>query len=54
VKVFIHNFHFGIPPQGHYFLKPASQISRTDSLLGSIAVKAIPIPDLGREYFTLP
>jgi hypothetical protein len=35
--------------QSHYFLKLASHASKTDILLGSIAMKAIPIPELGRE-----
>jgi hypothetical protein len=35
--------------RGYYFLKPASHASRTVRLLGSTVVKAIPIPELGRE-----
>jgi hypothetical protein len=34
---------------GAYFLRFASHTSRTGRLLGSIAMKAIPIPEFGRE-----
>jgi len=32
-----------------HFLRSASQASNTDTLLGSTDVKAIPIPEFGRE-----
>jgi hypothetical protein len=35
--------------QNRYFLKLASHASRTGRLLGSIVMKAIPIPEVGRE-----
>lgn len=37
-----------LPPR-NYFLKSANHTSRTHKLFGSIVMKAIPIPELGRE-----
>jgi hypothetical protein len=37
-----------------YFFALVSHESRIGRLLGSIAVKAMPIPEPGREYATLP
>jgi len=42
------------PKQAGYFLSSVSQSSNTETLLGSIDVKAMPIPANSREYATLP
>jgi hypothetical protein len=40
--------------QAYYFLRLSSHASKTGRLLGSMAVKAIPMPELGREKATFP